>query len=220
MHPPRVWLLSLTEGYGDAYGKLAGRLSELIPLGAEVSPGFITGNVSRARGEDAVRQALGDLGQGPYWVRPSDESGSKKSSLLSLKPLSGEQAVRQVFDSKSKRFYIVQKAMKVSAVGICRTFPPRGLKLTDVEIRVTALPKGNVLILRLTPDKTLFKGWIDTPWNYFPKSFPLRGYELFEVVQLTRRLAAKWKTLTEVEWILADGRVYVLDGRTVKAVGS
>jgi hypothetical protein len=220
LHPPRVWLLSLTEGHGDAYGKLAGRLSELIPLGAETAPGFITGNVSRARGEQSVRQALGDLGQGPYWVRPSDESGSTKSSLSALKPLSTEQTVRQVFDSKTKRFFIIQKAMKVSAVGVCRTFPPQGLKLTDVEIRVTALPKGNVLILRLTPDKTLFKGWIDTPWNYFPKSFPLRGYELFEVVQLTRQLAAKWKNFTEVEWILADGKVYVLDGRTVKAAGS
>ena len=220
LHPPRVWLLSLTEGHGDAYGKLAGRLSELIPLGGEVSPGFITGQVSRAKGEEAVRQALGDLGQGPFWVRPSDESGSKKSSLLALKPLSTEQTIRQVFDSKAKRFYIVQKAMKVSAVGVCRAFPAKGLKLTDVEIRVTALPQGNVLILRLTPDKTLFKGWIDTPWNYFPKSFPLRGYELFEVVQLTRRLASKWRSLTEVEWVLAEGRVYLLDGRVVRALGA
>ena len=128
--------------------------------------------------------------------------------------------MRQVFDPRSKRFYIVQKAMKVSAVGVCRTFPARGLKHTDVENRVTALPKGNVLILRLTPDKTLFKGWIDTPWNYFPKSFPLRGYELFEVVQLTRRLAAKWQSFTEVEWILADGKVYLLDARTLKALGA
>lgn len=218
LHPPRVWLLSLTEGHGDAYGKLAGRLSELIPLGAETAPGFITGNVSRARGEAVVRQALGDLGKGPYWVRPSDESGSKKSSLSALKPLSTEQTIRQVFDAKAKRFFIVQKALKVSAVGVCRAFPSKGLKLNDVEIRVTALPRGEVLILRLTPNKTLFKGWIDTPWNYFPKSFPLRGYELFEVVQLTRRLAAKWGRLTEVEWILADGKVYSLDGRAVKAV--
>ncbi|HET9869014.1 MAG TPA: phosphatase PAP2 family protein, partial [bacterium] len=218
LEPPRVWLLSLTEGHGDAYGKLAGRLSQIIPLGAEVSPGFITGNVSRARGEAAVRQALADLGPGPFWVRPSDGSGSKKSSLLALKPQSTEQALRQVFDPRAKRFFIVQKAMKVSAVGLCRTFPARGWKLTDVEIRMTALPKGNGLVLRLTPDKTLFKGWLDTPWNYFPKSFPLRGWELFEVVQLTRRLAARWGQLTEVEWILAEGRVYVLDGRAVKAV--
>ncbi|HEY5039912.1 MAG TPA: phosphatase PAP2 family protein, partial [bacterium] len=39
LHPPRVWLLNLTEGHGDYYGKLAGRLSELLPLGAEISPG-------------------------------------------------------------------------------------------------------------------------------------------------------------------------------------
>jgi hypothetical protein len=109
--------------------------------------------------------------------------------------------------------------MKVSAVGLCRSFPPQSLKLTDVEIRVTALPKGNVLILRLTPDKTLFKGWVDTPWNYFPKTFPLKGFELFEVVQLTRRLASKWKQFTEVEWVLAEGKVYVLDGRPVRPGG-
>jgi len=198
---------------------LAGRLSEIIPLGGETSPGFITGGLSRAKGEEAVRQALADLGDGPFWVRPSDASGSAKNSLLALRPLSPEQVIRQVFDPRAKRHFIVQKAMKVSAVGLCRSFPPQGLKLTDVEIRVTALPQGQVLILRLTPDKTLFKGWVDTPWNYFPKSFPLKGFELFEVVQLTRRLAAKWEQFTEVEWVLAEGKVYVLDGRTVRPSG-
>jgi hypothetical protein len=219
LNPPRIWLLSLTEGHGDAYGKLAGRLSDLLPLGGETSPGFISGGLSRAKGEEAVRQALKDLGDGPFWLRPSDASGSAKNSLLALRPLSHEQVIRQIFDSRVKRHFIVQKAMKVSAVGLCRSFPPQSLKLTDVEIRVTALPQGNVLILRLTPDKTLFKGWVDTPWNYFPKTFPLKGFELFEVVQLTRRLASKWKQFTEVEWVLADGKVYVLDGRAVRPGG-
>lgn len=43
LHPPRVWLLNLTEGHGDSYGKLAGRLSDLLPLGGrlprDLSPG-------------------------------------------------------------------------------------------------------------------------------------------------------------------------------------
>lgn len=216
LHPPRIWLLSLTEGHGDYYGKLAGRLSELLPLGAETSPGFICGGMPRSRAEEAVRQALGDLGEGPYWLRPSDASGSKKNTLQALRPLSHEQVIRAVFAPTAKRYFIVQKALKVSAVGVCRSFPRRGLKLTDVEIRVTSLPKGDVLILRLTPDRTLFKGWLDTPWNYFPRSFPLRGFELFDVVKLTRKLAGRWGQFTEVEWILSGGKVYVLDGRPVR----
>ena len=101
-------------------------------------------------------------------------------------------------------------------MGLCRSFPPKGLKLTDVEMRVTSLPSGDELFLRLTPNRTLFKGWIDTPWNYFPKSFPLKGFELFEVAQLTRRLAQQWGGFSEVEWILSGGKVYVLDGRLVR----
>jgi PAP2 superfamily len=216
LHPPRIWILNLTEGHGDYYGKLAGRLSELLPLGGETSPGFICGNVSRAKGEAAVRQALSDLGPGPYWLRPSDASGSKKKSLQGLKPLSHEQVVRAVFDAPAKRYFIVQKALKVSAVGLCRTFPPRGGRLTDVEIQTTSLPRGDVLILRLTPRRNLFKGWVETPWNYFPASFPLKGFELFDVVKLARRLAGRWRQFTEVEWILSGGKVYVLDGRPVR----
>jgi len=217
LHPPRVWLLNLTEGHGNYYGKLAGRLSDLLPLGAETSPGLICGGMSRGRGEEPLRQALRDIGQGPFWLRPSEVSGSKRSTLLALKPLSLEQVVRTVFTPGKERFFIVQKALKVSAVGVCRSFPPRGFQLTDVEIQVTSLPGGDELILRLTPDKTLFKGWLDTPWNYFPKDFPLRGFELFDITTLTRRLAARWKQFTEVEWILSEGKVYVLDGRVVKS---
>jgi hypothetical protein len=163
-----------------------------------------------------VRQALKHLGEGPFWLRASDASGSKQSTLQALRPLSQEQVIRTVFAARVKRLFIAQKALKVSAVGLCRSFPPKGFQLTDVEIRVTSLPRGDEMLLRLTPNKTLFKGWIDTPWNYFPKSFPLRGFELFEVVQLTRRLAFKWRAFTEVEWILSGGKVYVLDGRPVR----
>lgn len=220
LHPPRVWLLSLTEGHGDYYGKLAGRLSDLIPLGGDTSPGFICGGVPRNRGEEAVRQALGDLGEGPYWLRPSDVSGSKKSTLQALKPLSLEQVVRKVFAPPTKRYFIAQKALKVSAVGICRSFPPQGFKLTDVEIRMTSLPRGDELILRLTPNRNLFRGWLETPLNYFPASFPLKGFELFDVVKLTRKLAGRWGKFTEVEWILSGGKVYVLDGRPVQNAGN
>src|SRR5579859_6010942 len=105
-------------------------------------------------------------------MRPSDASGSKSHSLMALKPLSLERVVRVAFESKA-RFYVVQKALKVSAVGLCRSFPPRGFQLTDVEIRMTSLLKGDELILRLTPNRNLFKGWLETPWNYFPAEFPL-----------------------------------------------
>ncbi len=216
LHPPRVWLLNLTEGHGDNYGKLAGRLSELLPLGAEISPGLICGNVPRVRGEEPLRQALRDIGEGPFWLRPSEISGSKRNTLMALKPLSFEQVIRTVFTTGTKRFFIAQKALKVSAVGVCRSFPPKNFQLTDVEIRITSLPRGDELILRLTPNKTLFKGWLDTPWNYFPPSFPLRGFELFDIVTLTRRLASRWKQFTEVEWVLSEGKVYVLDGRPVR----
>lgn len=216
LHPPRVWLLNLTEGRGDVYGKLAGRLSDLLPLGAEVSPGLVCGSTPRNRGEEPLRQALSDIGPGPYWLRPSEDSGSKRSTLLALRPLSLEQVIRQVFGGGLRRYYIVQKALKVSAVGVCRSFPPRGLQLTDVEIRMTSLPKGDELILRLTPNKTLFKGFLDTPWNYFPPTFPLKGFELFDIVTLTRRLAERWKLFSEVEWVLSEGKVYVLDGRPVR----
>lgn len=215
LHPPRVWLLNLTEGHGDHYGKLAGRLSQLLPLGAESSPGLVCGGEPRNRAEEPLRQALGDIGPGPYWLRPSDASGSKRDTLLSLKPLSLEQVVRSVF-APSRRFYIVQRALKVSAVGVCRSFPPKDWRLTDVEIRLNTLPKGQELALRLTPHRGLFKGWLDSPLNYFPPSFPLKGYELFEVAKVTRRLAAVWGAFTEVEWVLSEGRVYVLDGRPVK----
>ncbi|HTA76167.1 MAG TPA: hypothetical protein VK791_03300, partial [bacterium] len=60
------------------------------------------------------------------------------------------------------------------------------------------------------------QGLIDAPWKYFPKEFPLKGFELFEVVKLTRRLANRWAQYSEVEWILSDGKVYVLDGRVVR----
>jgi hypothetical protein len=216
LHPPRVWVLNLTEGYGDYYGKLAGRLSEILPLGAETSPGLICGGVPRNRGEEPLRQALRDVGEGPFWLRPSETSGSKRHTLMALKPLSFEKVIRMVFAAGAGRYFVVQKALKVSAVGLCRSFPSRGLKLTDVEIRMTSLPRGDELILRLTPNKTLFKGWLDTPWNYFPPSFPLRGFELFEVVKLTRHLADHWRQFTEVEWVLSEGRVYVLDGRLVR----
>jgi hypothetical protein len=214
LDPPRVWLLNLTEGHGDHYGKLAGRLSDLLPLGGQTAPGFVCGRQPRARAEEVIRQGLSDVGPGPYWLRPSDASGSKKNTLLALKPLSLEQAVRTIFGSK--RYFIVQKAMKVSALGVCRSFPPQGLKLTDVEIRMTSLPSGDVLEMRLTPQKNLFQGFLETPWNYFPPSFPLKGFELFDVVQLTRKLAYRWGRFTEVEWILSEGQVYVLDGRPVR----
>lgn len=217
LHPPRVWLLSLTEGYGDVYGKLAGRLSELLPLGAETSPGFICGGIPRVRAEEPVRQAMTDLGDGPYWLRMSEGSGAKRNTLMSLKPLSREQVVRTVFSSvKPDKNFIVQKALMVSALGVCRAYPQKGWKLSDVEISVSSVTQETELTLKITPEKGLMQGLIDAPWKYFPKEFPLKGFELFEVVKLTRRLASKWEQYSEVEWVLSEGKVYVLDGRVVR----
>jgi membrane-associated phospholipid phosphatase len=217
LHPPRIWLLSLTEGYEEAHGKLAGRLSVLLPLGAETSPGLVCGGVTRARGEEALRQALKDMGDGPFWLRPSDQSGSKKSSLVSLKPLSLEQVVRTVFTAISdNKFFVVQKALKVSALGICRALPQKGLTLADVELRMTSVTTGSEMVMKLTPEQGLLNGLLDAPWKYFPKEFPLKGFELFEAVKLTRRMANHFKQYAEVEWVLSNGKVYVLDGRAVR----
>ena len=65
-HPPLVWLLNLTEGYGDYYGKLAGRLIGLLPLGSVTSPGLLIGATPRNKAEKPLRKALCDLGNGPF----------------------------------------------------------------------------------------------------------------------------------------------------------
>jgi hypothetical protein len=177
---------------------------------------LVCGGVPRNRGEDALRQALKDMGNGPFWLRPSDAAGSK-SGLMALKPLSLEQVVRTVFTSVSdKKFFIVQKALKVSALGICRTHPQKGMTLSDVDIRMTSVSTGSEMMLRITPEKGVMNGLLDAPWKYFPKEFPLKGFELFEVVQLTRRLATHLEQFAEVEWVLSEGRVYVLDGRPIR----
>jgi hypothetical protein len=215
-HPPLLWLSNLTEGYGEECGKLAGRLGFLQSLGAEISPGLLAGGAPRNRSEEPLRLALRDLGGGPFWARLSEVSNSKRDALSALKPLSLERVIRLVFDSSSKRHMIVQKALKVSAMGLCRCFPPRDMGLSDVEIRMTSLPGGQVLLLRLSANKTFLKGWLDAPWSYFPPSFPLRGFELYDLAKLTRRLAARWGRFTEVEWVLSGGKVLVLDGRPVR----
>jgi chaperone required for assembly of F1-ATPase len=44
----------------------------------------------------------------------------------------------------------------------------------------------------------------------------MKGWELFEVVQLARQLSRRWAEFTEVEWVLSEGRAVVLDGRPVR----
>ncbi len=216
LRPPRVWLMNLTEGHGDHFGKLAGRLSDLIPLGGETSPGFICGGVPKNKAMEPLRQALEDLEDGPFWVRTSDALGSKRKNLAGLKPMNVEQVFKEIFAPARGNYFIVQKALKVSAVGVCLAFPPKGMGLSDVEVRMTSLPEGDVLELNLSPNRKLFRGLLDNPWHYFPKSFPLRGFELFEAVKLTRRLAQRWNQPAEVEWVLSRGKVFVLDARPVK----
>jgi hypothetical protein len=136
---------------------------------------------------------------------------------MSLKPLSTEQVIRTLFASvKPNHFFIVQKALKVSALGVCRAYPQKGWTLSEVEIQVTSVSQGTELMLKIPPETGLVESLIEAPWKYFPKEFPLKGFELFEVVKLTRNLANRWVQPSEVEWVLSEDKVYVLDGRTVR----
>jgi hypothetical protein len=215
LDPPVTWLEDVVEGHGDAFGKLVGRLGALLPLGGASAPGVVYGCVPRHRGEGPLRQAVERLGEGPYWLRPSDESGSKRNTLLALKPLSREQALRTVFLASGRKNFLLQKALKVTAVGLCRSHPSRGGALAEAVLRVTLLPRGETRELRLWPG-ALLGGRVEGPWVWFPKDFPVRGFELRELVTLTRRLADRWGSTVEVEWVLSEGRIRVLDGRAAR----
>jgi hypothetical protein len=216
MNPPMLWLEDLVECEGARWGKLAGRLSEMMPLGGRMAPGFLFMGGSRAKGEDVVRRALDDLGEGPFWLRPSDASASSQKTLVALKPLSRETVVRSIFSDRHRRAFVVQSAVKVTALGLTRSLPPQWMKLNDVELRLTSLPLGRVSIHRLKTKGRLGGGWVEAPWHYFPEEFPMKGWELFEVVQLARQLSRRWAEFTEVEWVLSEGRAVVLDGRPVR----
>jgi hypothetical protein len=211
LDPPVTWLTELTQGGGHAYGKLAGRLSELLPLGGDVSPGIVFGKNFRHRGEEPLRTALAHMGEGPYWLRPSDASGSRKNALGSMKPLSREQVVRTVFLAAGRRCFVVQKARKVHAVGLCRALPSKDGRRGEVELSLTTLPGGQTRQLRLKPGRWL-SGRLEGPWMYYPSEFPVRGFALREIVQTTRRLAEASRLLAEVEWFMSEGRIYLLDG--------
>jgi hypothetical protein len=213
--PPVLWLEDLVEGEGARWGRLAGRLSEFLPLAGRTAPGLLIPGPPRTRGGDILRGALDDLGGGPFWLRPSDASAPPGRALTALKPLSREQAIRTVLTDRKKRSFVVQAALKVTALGLTRSMPPRGPGSHDVELRLTSLPLGRVSIHRLKPGGGP-GGLTENPGDYYPEDFPVRGWELFEVVQLARRLSARWGSLTEVEWVLSEGRVYVLDVRPVR----
>jgi membrane-associated phospholipid phosphatase len=198
-HPPLVWLLELTEGRERPYGRLAERLSEVLGLGVDTVPGFLCGDKASSRSEEAYRRALKDLGGGPFWVRPSDGTGTSRAAL---KAKSLEQVIKTV-TGPAPHVWIVQSAIKVTAFGICRSLPLRGLGSSEVEMKATLLPSG----------KTLSMAWSPNPLGYFPPAFPLRGYPLFELVGVTRRLSAQWGRGAEVEWALSGGKMFVLDAR-------
>jgi len=50
LNPPVTWLTGIVEGRGAAWGKLAGRMGDILPLGGAVSPGVVFGPVPRHRG--------------------------------------------------------------------------------------------------------------------------------------------------------------------------
>ena len=218
--PPVLWLEDLVEGEGGRWGKLGSRLSDWLPLAGRTAPGLLFTGTSRGRGEDLLRRALDDLGPGPFWLRPSDSSASQKNTLTALKPLSREQVIRIVFTDRKKRPFVAQTALKVTALGLTRSMPPDSLKLNDVELRLTSLPLGQVSLHRLKTDRRALGTWVELPWDYFPGDFPIRGWELFDLVQLARHLARRWGSFTEVEWVLSEGKVYVLDGRPVRRESS
>jgi len=159
------------------------------------------------------------LGEGPFWLRPSDESGSRSNTLRALKPLSREQALRAIFQAGGKKSFLLQRALKVTAVGLCRSAPSTGGELPEVFLRATLLPRGESRELRLWPG-ALFGGRVEGPWVYYPKEFPVRGFGLFELAGLTRRLASRWGAAAEVEWVLSEGKVYILDGRALRRSGA
>ncbi len=210
-HPPLVWLLDLTEGMEKPSGRLAERLSEMLALGVDTVPGFLCGEESPSRAEEPLRRALKDLGGGPFWLRPSRGPVSQPRAL---KALSLEQVARTLLDRGSeKERWIVQKAIKVHALGVCRGLPPKGSALSEVQLRVTLLAGGKTSALRLSSRPLLFRGWFENPMGYFPPSFPLRGYQLFELVGVARQLAARWGRGAEIEWALAEGKMFILDAR-------
>jgi hypothetical protein len=209
---PLFWLGELSNAEGEKYGRLAGRLTLMQPLGGRMAPGFLWTGAVRTRVGDILRSALDDLGEGPFWVRPSDGSGIQRGTLTALKPLDAEQVEKAVLGDSKHRAFVVQQAVKVTALGLTRCLPPQWMRLNGVELRMTSLPVGRVTLHRLQTRG----GWIEAPWDYYPNDFPVRGWELFDVVQLTRQLSKKWSEFTEVEWVLSEGCVYVLDGRPVK----
>ena len=152
-----------------------------------------------------------DLGGGPFWLRPAEGYASQRTAL---KPLSLEQVMRSLIGRRPPHpFWIVQKALKVTAVGICRSLPAQGRGSHGIEVQVTLLQEGKTLTLQLPPRPQWLNGWFENPIGYFPPSFPLRGYQLFELVGVVRRLAARWVRTAEVEWVLAGGKMFVLDAR-------
>lgn len=132
-------------------------------------------------------------------MRPSEGA---KATHAALKARSLEQVMRHL-TGPQKHIWIVQKAVKVTALGISRGLPHRGLGPNEVEMKATLLSSG----------KNLSMVWTPKPLGYFPPSFPLRGYQLFELVGVTRRLSAQWGHPAEVEWALAGGKMFVLDAR-------
>lgn len=215
-NPPVTWLTDVVEDGGEGHGKLVERLALLLPLGGAVPPGVVYGKVPRHRGEESLRAAVAHWGEGPFWLRPSDESGSRKNTLLALKPLSREQALRTIFLAGGKKSFLLQKALKVAAVGLCRSHPSRTGELPEAWLRATLLPRGEMKELRFWPGR-LFGGRVEGPWLYYPKDFPVRGRDLRELVKLARRWARSQGSSVEVEWVLSEGRVYILDGRLLRA---
>jgi len=215
-HPPLVWLLDLTEGREKISGRLAERLSEIQGLGVDTVPGFLCGGEPASRSEESLRRALGDLGGGPFWLRPSEGSASQRTGL---KALSREQVMRALGAKGSeKHFWIVQKALQVTTLGVGRGLSTGALGPGRVEVQATRVKDGKTLSLVLPPYPLLLKGWFGNPLAYFPSDFPLRGYSLFELAGVTRRLAARWGHPSEVEWALVRGRMFVLDARILREV--
>ena len=214
LSPPLLWLEELSEGEGERFGRLAGRLSLMKPVGGRLADGFLWTGEVRTHVSDVLKSALSDLGEGPYWLRPSDGSGLQRGTLTGLKPMDAEKVEKALLHDAKRRPFVVQQALKVTALGLTRCLPPQWRRPGGVELRMTSLPVGRVTLHRL--ETSPIAGVFEVPWDYYPVDFPVRGWELFDVAQLTRHLARKWGEFTEVEWVLSEGRVYVLDGRPVK----
>lgn len=207
-----LWLAAeeLPEGKAREWGRLAERMSYWIFLGGRPPEGIWVLKRPNADEEEEMRRLLQEIGgEGPFWVRPSDLKHSP-ARMEALRPLSLAQVMRVLKTLSKDKCFLVQRALKVSRMGLCRAFP-KGRGPLGVEFRIFVLPLAEPRLLRIDAQKT----YQLLPFFLSP-TLPIRFLHLVELFRLVRRLADRWQVFCEVEWISTEEGVFVLDARRVK----